>query len=107
MTEVVVSFAVLMLLAVMVSRSFLAAWQMTLGAVKRVQDLEELKNAVCLAEAQTQTDLRGDGSLYFKAEEESGEGAADGFFAEGMVLYRYESEGNQIVLYRLERENER
>lgn len=105
MTEVMVSFAVLMLLAVMVSRSFLGAWQVTLGAVGRVQDLESLQNAVILDEPLDKTCLNTGVPFYFAPVKEKGEEETGGFFAEGMELHRYEKEGNAAALYRIEQED--
>lgn len=109
LTEVVVSLAVLMLLAAMVSRSFLAGWQLTQAAVRRIQDMEALQEAVYLGEPVNRIRLNAGKDVYLEPEGKEmdpGNGQG-GFYAEGTGLYRYEKEEKGSVLYRLEREKKK
>ena len=107
-TEVVVSFAALMLLAAMAAQVFLTAWQLTLDAVSRVRQLEAVQEAVYLdkyGNMVKRSRLGTGNALYFALTGKSDEGGADGFYLEGMAVYRYGTAKEDPALYRLEEEN--
>lgn len=99
--EVMVSFALLMLLGVMTAQTVLGSWRLLERSAGRLQEIARLQRAYYLQEDLEKTQVWRGKPAYFQREEEDGSREA-GFEGGEIVLYRYELEEGGAVIYGVE-----